>query len=70
MESKNNIDKLFKDKLSNREFDIKESFLADLEGRLYAQKPKKKLKPCWRKRKSRESLPKNRLSAKKSRPMN
>ena len=45
MESKNNIDKLFKDKLSNREFDIKESFLADLEGRLDAQKPKKKL---WR----------------------
>jgi len=45
MESKNNIDKLFKDKLGNREFDIKESFLADLEGRLDAQKPKKKL---WR----------------------
>ena len=45
MESKNNIDKLFKDKLSNREFDIKESFLADLEGKLDAQKPKKKL---WR----------------------
>ena len=42
MESKNNIDKLFKDKLSNREFDIKESFLADLEGKLDAQKPKKK----------------------------
>ena len=31
MESKNNIDKLFKDKLGNREFDIKESFLADLK---------------------------------------
>ena len=45
MESKNNIDKLFKDKLGNREFDIKESFLADLEGKLDAQKPKKKL---WR----------------------
>ena len=45
MESKNNIDKLFKDKLSNREFDIKESFLADLEGKLDAQKPKNKL---WR----------------------
>ena len=43
MESKNNIDKLFKDKLGNREFDIKESFLTDLEGRLDAQKPKKKL---------------------------
>ena len=43
MESKNNIDKLFKDKLSNREFDIKESFLADLEGKLNAQKPKRKL---------------------------
>ena len=39
MESKNNIDKLFKDKLGNREFDIKESFLADLEGKLSAQKP-------------------------------
>lgn len=39
MESKNNIDKLFKDKLGNREFDIKESFLADLEGKLNAQKP-------------------------------
>ena len=45
MESKNNIDKLFKDKLGNREFDIKESFSADLEGKLDAQKPKKKL---WR----------------------
>ena len=43
MESKNNIDKLFKDKLGNREFDIKESFLADLEGKLDAQKPRKKL---------------------------
>ncbi len=43
MELKNNIDKLFKDKLSNREFDIKESFLADLEGKLDAQKPKNKL---------------------------
>jgi hypothetical protein len=45
MESKNNIDKLFKDKLSNREFDIKERFLADLEVKLDAQKPKNKL---WR----------------------
>ena len=45
MESKNNIDKLFKDKLGNREFDIKESFLADLEEKLDAQKPKNKL---WR----------------------
>ena len=43
MESKNNIDKLFKDKLGSREFDIKESFLADLEGKLDAQKPRKKL---------------------------
>ena len=42
MESKNNIDKLFKDKLGNREFDIKESFLADLEEKLDAQKPAKK----------------------------
>lgn len=47
MESKNNIDKLFKDKLGNREFDIKESFLADLEGKLDAQKPKKKLWPMF-----------------------
>ena len=43
MESKNDIDKLFKDKLGDREFDIKESFLADLEGKLDAQKPRKKL---------------------------
>ncbi|MDG2226970.1 MAG: hypothetical protein P8L20_04480 [Flavobacteriales bacterium] len=43
MESKNDIDKLFKDKLGHREFDIKESFLADLEGKLEAQKPRKKL---------------------------
>lgn len=42
MKSKNNIDKLFKDKLGNREFDIKESFLADLERKLDAQKPVKK----------------------------
>jgi len=42
MESKNNIDKLFKDKLGNREFVIKESFLADLDGKLDAQKPNKK----------------------------
>jgi len=42
MESKNNIDKLFKDKLGNREFVIKESFLADLDGKLAAQNPTKK----------------------------
>ena len=42
MESKNDIDKLFKDKLGDREFDIKESFLADLEVKLNAQKPEKK----------------------------
>ncbi len=38
MKFENDIDKLFKDKLSNREFEIKDSYIANLEKSLDDQK--------------------------------
>ena len=43
MKSDNNIDKLFKDKLFEKEFVLKDSYIADLEEKLDVEKSNKKL---------------------------